>query len=171
MLRAVGAGLLLMSCTAVGFRVAREFRQRPRHLRALIHALRVLEAEVDFNAAPLPQALRRVVARSQPPADTLFGDMLHHLDDPACSPADALAQAVATCQPKTALRATDVEVLRELGLTLGLSDRQHQTRQIQACILHLTQLEREAAQAQRHQERLWQYVGVLTGLLLVVLLY
>jgi len=52
-----------------------------------------------------------------------------------------------------------------------MSDRVNQSRQLQVTLTRLDGLERDARDAQKRNERLWQYLGVLTGLLVVILLY
>ncbi|CAM3794719.1 stage III sporulation protein SpoIIIAB [Alicyclobacillus pomorum] len=171
MLKAVGAGIVLVSCTGIGFRIARNFRERPRQLRAVLHALRVLQAEVEYSATPLPFALRKVADRSQAPVQTLFERAAEALHDNERSVAEAIDEGIRACEAQSSLRTQDFEVLREFGKTLGQSDRQHQTQQIEVAISRLSGLEREARDSQQRHERLWQYVGVLMGLMLVVLLY
>lgn len=167
----VGAALLLASCTGIGFRIARDFRERPRQIRAVMHALRLLQAEIAYSATPLPAALRRVAARSQPPADRLFEAAANALGDGEQTVAAAFADGIQRCRRSAALKAYDYEVIAEFGKTLGASDRAHQTQRLEVALHELAELEREAVESQRRNERLCQYLGVLAGLLLVILLY
>lgn len=64
MLRMIGAALVVVSCTGIGFRIARDFRRRPQQLRVLSQAIRLLESEIEYTVTPLPQALMRVGRRS-----------------------------------------------------------------------------------------------------------
>lgn len=85
--------------------------------------------------------------------------------------ADAFAVALEHTKGATALRQADFDVLQEFGSTLGTSDRVHQTKHFVATFAELQRLEEEARDAQRRNERLWQYLGVLCGLLLLIILY
>lgn len=83
----------------------------------------------------------------------------------------AFEDGLAASKAKSAFRPEDYEVLEEFGKTLGMSDRVNQSRQLQVTLTRLDGLERDARDAQKRNERLWQYLGVLTGLLVVILLY
>lgn len=171
MMKLLGAALLLMSCTAIGFRIARDYRERPRQIRILMQALRLLKQEIEFSVTPLPQALSRVALRTAPPVSKLMEAIASNLGESDISVADAFASSLQEVKAYTAFRAPDMEVLQEFGETLGTSDRVHQSQHFAAVLTQLESLEHEAQDAQRRNERLWQYLGVLTGLLLLVLLY
>lgn len=171
MIKAIGAGLLMVSSTGLGFRIARDFRERARQLRALILSIRVLQAEIEYSVTPLPQALRRVGDRSQSPIDKLFAAAAQALHDSEQSVERAFQTGIDACQLVSALRSQDFEVVTEFGNTLGTSDRAHQSQHFEIALSRLTGLEREARESQRKHERMWQYIGVLTGLMLVIILY
>jgi stage III sporulation protein AB len=170
-MKAIGAGLVMVASSGIGFRVARDFRERARQLRAMMLSIRILQAEVEFSVTPLPQALRRVAARSQPPVDKLFEASAEALQEGDIPVTSAFQLGIESCRPHSALKTEDYEVITEFGKTLGTSDRMHQSQHFEVTLLNLSGLEREARDSQRSHERMWQYIGVLTGLLLVVILY
>ncbi|MDQ0188350.1 stage III sporulation protein AB [Alicyclobacillus cycloheptanicus] len=171
MIRALGAAMVVGASTVAGFRVASWYRRRPAELRALLQAVRLLQTEIEFSVTPLPQALTHVGKRTSAPASLLFLTAGEALEAPEVGPAEAFARGIAACEPKSALVARDFECLVEFGSTLGTSDRIHQSQQIEVTLARLSALEEEAREAQRRNERLWQYLGVLAGLLVVILLY
>jgi stage III sporulation protein AB len=171
MMKVVGAGLLMLSCSGIGFAVARQFRERPRHLRALMHALRLLQTEVEYSITPFPQALERVSERSQAPANVIFGTAAKAILESEGDAASALDEGAGAGQSHAALQPQDYEVLREFGRTLGNSDRIHQMQHFEVALARLEGLEEEARISQQRHERLWQYIGVLAGLMLVILFY
>ncbi|WP_029420143.1 stage III sporulation protein SpoIIIAB [Alicyclobacillus macrosporangiidus] len=170
-MKAIGAALVFVACTGIGFRIARDYRERPRQLRALMQGMRLLQAEVEYSVTPLPAALRRVSERVSPPAGVLFASAADILQDGDVPVADALARALNEAERLSALRDADLEVVREFGRTLGTSDRVHQSQQFEVAIARLAGLEEEARELQRTHERLWQYIGALVGLTIVILLY
>ncbi|GGI95985.1 stage III sporulation protein AB [Alicyclobacillus cellulosilyticus] len=170
MVRLLGAALIMVACTGIGFRIARDYRERPRQLRGLMHALRVLQTEIEYTATPLPQALERVARRAPAPVKVLFETAAEGLRDPQQTLDTAFQAGMAALDAQSALRKQDYDVLWEFGRTLGTSDRLHQTQHIAATLEHLAALEREARDLQRRNERLWQYLGVLTGIALLILL-
>ncbi|WP_026961104.1 stage III sporulation protein SpoIIIAB [Alicyclobacillus herbarius] len=171
MIRELGAALVFIACTGLGFRVARDYRDRPRHLSTLTHAIRLLQAEIEFSVTPLPQALARTAERSRPPANRLLRAAAENLQRGEVSVEDAFAASIESVRGYAALTRQDWEVVKQFGATVGTSDRAHQSQQFAVALANLNRLEQEARESQRKNERLWQYLGVLCGLLIVILLY
>jgi stage III sporulation protein AB len=171
MIKAIGAAMIVVSCTGIGFRIARDFRERPRHLRVLMHAMRVLQAEIEYSVTPLPQALMRVADRTHPPVENLFKSAATLLQQGETSVEQAFEVGIESLRKSSALLDQDVDAIREFVRTLGASDRIHQSKQFEVTLSRLKGIEQDAHSAQLRHERLWQYVGVLAGLMLIVLLY
>ena len=66
--------------------------------------------------------------------------------------------------------AADLLALRQLGPVLGLSDSHDQERHLLLALQHLQQAEAQAEQQRVQNERMWRYLGVLSGLMLVIIL-
>jgi len=62
-----GMLLIIMAGWAIGFTIAKKFRQRPLQLRAFQSSLLMLQTEISYTATPLPEALSRVARRCEPP--------------------------------------------------------------------------------------------------------
>lgn len=170
MIKVVGAALILVACAGLGFQIARGYRDRPKQLSDLTNAIRMLRAEIEYSLTPLPQALERVAKRTTHPLDALFrgaSERLHQGD----SVPEAFQVGMDRCRPVSAFKQVDLEVVSDFALTLGASDLVHQTQQLDAALQRLAALENEARELQRKNERLWQYLGILLGLLLVIILY
>ncbi len=171
MLKLVGACLLLIASTSIGFHIARGYRERPRQLRYLMHAIRLLQTEIEYSVTPLPEAFEKVAKHARQPCDTLFRVAAERLNGGEVSAADALSAGVEAVKPKSSLRETDFIIFMDFAKVLGTADRIHLSKQFQATLTHLDELEKESREAQKRNEKLWQYLGVLTGLLFIILLY
>lgn len=171
MIKAVGAFLLLVACTGMGFRIAGEYRDRPKHLRSLLQAMRLLQADVEYGVVPLPHALAKVATRTTSPMNDMFHRIAEQLQQTGVSVEEAFHIGIAQCKDHCALKPADFDVLSELSKVLGRTDRAHLTQQFGATQMQLEGLLAEAVDAQRRNERLWQYLGILSGLLFVILLY
>ncbi|WDL97018.1 hypothetical protein [Alicyclobacillus sp. ALC3] len=171
MIRALGAAMVLAATSGIGWRIAGSYRRRPAHLRALAQSVRLLQAEVEYSVMPLPEALRHVAMRADRTVAELYrlaGEALANVD---VTVADAFRIGIDACTPRSALRSEDFDVMRELGATLGTSDSVHQSQQLDVALARLNSLEAMARELQQKNERMWQYLGVLSGLLIVILLY
>ncbi len=162
---------LIGSSTAAGFLIAGSFAARPEQIRSFQAALEMLETEIGYTRTPLVEALERVGAIAVAPAGpTLRRAAALLRQNPGREPGDAWREAVGWIYPETALSPTDRQVLEQMSPYLGASDRDDQLRHLRVTMTRLKQLEEEArGEAQRNQ-RMWQYLGVLTGTAIVLIL-
>ncbi|MCL6453189.1 MAG: stage III sporulation protein AB [Alicyclobacillus sp.] len=170
MIRLVGSALVVVACAGMGFAIARGYRERPRQLQHLMEALRLLKVEIEFTATPLPQALRRVAERSTDPIRGLFAATADALARPGVTVAEAWMAGYEQVRRRSYLVPADLEVLVSFARTLGTSDSVHQIQHVDATLAQLEGLWREAAALQERYAKLAQYVGVLGGLFVVILL-
>lgn len=169
MLKIVGAGLVVLAGAGLGYSMAEIYRRRPQQLRQLQFALTVLGAEIRFRQRPLPAALEAVAAALAMPLDRLFADLAAALDR-----ADGRGPAWAWRQVERqglALRPQDFALLDNLMQVLGAGSIAEQGRQLDLHMEHLRQLEAEAEGARAANEKIWRYLGVFSGLALVLVLF
>lgn len=171
MLKVVGLLAIIAACTLAGQVVAGSYRNRCRHLRQMMTALKMLETQIVYGATALPEAAVGVAKRSQPPV-SLFFQRLHLLlvQGGGMPASEAWARALQEIDNTWALTAADTAILRDLGPNLGTSDRQDQSRYLQ---MAMKQLEGELGRAEElasKNGRLWRWLGLLGGLFLALLL-
>lgn len=164
---------MLLSCGVIGFRVAARYRDRSRQIRSLTQGLRLLRADIEYSMTPLPYALEKIARQTEGPLRPVFEELAEQVRTGTVSVAEAFEVAAHRCRtnPALALQSSELEVLTEFGGTLGQSDRRHEVQNLDAALIRLEGLEQLAEESQRKNERLWQYLGVLGGLLVVVMLY
>ncbi|MEW6424231.1 MAG: stage III sporulation protein SpoIIIAB [Bacillota bacterium] len=172
MLKLVGALVIILSCGLIGVMIARSYSLRPADLRNLQAALQMLETEINYAATPLAEALRSIAARADKRVTPLFASALAELrTTPGCTAREAWEKALKTFYPQTALLKSDLAILSNLGRALGISDRQDQTRHLRLAIDQIgAEIDRAQNEAARHV-KLWNYLGFLGGLIIVLLLY
>ncbi len=167
----VGSGAVLLSTTALGRKKADQYRNRPRDLRRLAASLRALEADIQYARVPLQEALERAgrqVAASDSPVATLFHEAAAHLQNPGVTAQQAWERAVDEKFGSTSLSCEDREILLQLGKHIGQTGPDEQVGHLEAALALLDAREREAIDDRQRFERLYQTVGVLAGVLLVI---
>lgn len=172
LLKLVGAGITIASCTAMGVFVANNYSNRPKQLRELHHALGLLETEVSFALSALPHALSSVAAQTKGLCSELFRKTAERLEkgdayfagDAWCDVAKDLYAFSSLCEP-------ELEVILAFGKTLGTSDREDQLKHLQLAKERLLALEREAQEAAEKNARLSSYFGISLGLVVVAILF
>lgn len=169
MLRMLAAVLIVFSGAGLGFAVAEGFRHRPRQLRQLQFALTVLGSEIRFRQTPLPQGLQAMAAATGGPVGQLFADLARVLERAEGRSVSWAWQQVKP-GPGLALASQDYALLANLGQVLGAGTIAEQGRQLELHMEHLRQLEQEAEQSRAANEKVWRYLGVFSGLALVLIL-
>ena len=169
MLRFLAAGLIILSGAGLGFSMADVFRQRPRQLRQLQFALTVLGSEIRFRQTPLPGALAAVAEATPQPVGQLFSELGAML---VLADGRGLAWAWGKVEPKPgiALAPEDFSLMENLMQVLGAGSVTDQGRQLDLHLEHLRQLEREAERSKTANEKIWRYLGVFSGIALVLIL-
>lgn len=172
MLKLIGACLTLAACANFGFTWAGMYEKRTRQIKGIEGALQLLETEIIYGATPLPEAMAEVALRCDSEIAGLFrgtAGELRKMD--GSTGGEAWQRAIDDFLPVTALHKQDIHILRRLGSSLGISDREDQAKHLK---LTKSQLAAAAAEAEMNAKKsvtVYRYLGVLGGLLLVLVLY
>ncbi|WP_374712122.1 stage III sporulation protein SpoIIIAB [Symbiobacterium terraclitae] len=170
-LQLIGALLTVLVPSWIGFQIAARYARRPAELRAAQNGLAVLVTEVEYGATPLPDALRSAARAAGATVGAMLVDAAHRLEEGGgVTPGEALTAAVAAHREATCLTPADLEILLALAPVLGASDRRDQVRHLRLAMDRLAAAEAVAADERRRYERMYRYVGVLSGLALVLIL-
>jgi len=168
----VGAALVFLASSSLGVLLARNLALRQEVLRELQVALQLLETEIAYAASPLPEALHRVAERTRPPTRHLFAAAGRALNGTCgTTAAEAWNQGLAALARAAPLEAEDWAVLTDFGQGLGRGDREDQVKKLPLARSQLRQLEEAAAENRQRQAKVWQTLGLLGGLVLILLLY
>jgi len=172
MLKLVGAVMVVAASGLSGLAVAENYSRRPKELRSLRSAFQILETEVAYSATCLPEAFQQVSGRCDKTSALLFSGAAAELSSKSgITAAEAWERALEKYYPRTALKSGDLSILRNLGGSLGISDREDQIKHLR---LAMEQINAETISAEDEAARnvkLWSYLGFLAGLLVVLLLY
>jgi stage III sporulation protein AB len=172
MLKLVGAVMIVLAGTLAGFQRARQYADRPRHIRGLIAALQRLETEIMYGYTPLGEALRRIGVQSKGPLQWFFTTAAEEMGSPNNRSAqDAIEIAMEAHWNQTAMKAPEKEIIRQLSCTLGTSDRSNQTTHIALALQQLKQEETAARDDQGKYEKMSKSLGLLLGALIVILIF
>lgn len=172
MLKLVGAAMVVTASGLSGMAVAGNYSRRPKELRSLRSALQMLETEVAYGATHLPEALGQVAGRCDGTVAPLFNQAAAELSYMSgVTASEAWGKSLGSYYPGTALKPQDLSILRNLGSSLGISDREDQIKHLR---LAMEQIGSETAGAEEEAARnvkLWSYLGFLGGLMAVLVLY
>jgi len=165
-----GSILVIAASTAIGFRLAAEFEERPRQIRHLQGMLTGLKAFINFSARPLPEALRQIASGRKGPVAEMFlrtGELLGRSGE---NTEQALAAARMGLAKQLALARPEAEVLEQLFAVLGKTNRREQEKCLDLAINQLQEIEQEAAAEREKHTKVCRYLGVCGGLAIVIVL-
>ncbi|NLW55606.1 MAG: hypothetical protein GX050_03105 [Firmicutes bacterium] len=168
----IGAILVFVAGTVVGWLYSLLLQKRVKILCSLIQCFQWLETEVGYADVTLAEAFGRIGRRVDPETGMLFSSFAAELNEErGLTAAEAWQQSLAACRDRLTLQGEDWAVLEDFGHTLGSTDREHQLNAIRQTLEKL-KLQAEAAAAfRKNNERLYRYLGMAGGALIVILLY
>jgi len=159
----IGAVLVLLGCSYIGFSAAAQKKERITALYELEFLLARLTEQID-RYVPLSPAFCEISGGAG--AGVIFRLAARFLDEG--KPAD---QAFAKACGNVPLLPRDIEALETFGRGLSAADREGQQANIKLCAARLAALRLEAEQDAARTGRLCRSGGVLAGLLLAIVLY
>lgn len=133
-----------------------------------------LETAIVYGHTPLSIALHDISQSLPSVLQTIFHQAAYALNTTHSEPVTARTawqQAWEQQGKRTALTTADFRIVKELGYTLGISDRVDQQKHIQFALKQLEQAEWVAREEQQKYGKMSRSLGVLTGLLVVILMY
>lgn len=170
MMKIIGAVLIIVATTWVGFEASRQFNERPRQLRLLKSALQSLEAEIMYGHTPLHEAARRLSKQLTKPLSGFFERFAAKLTGSETTVKIAWEESLNEIWKMTAFKQGEYEIMKQFGETLGRHDRLSQQKQILLTLSHLEREEADAYDRQAKYEKMVKSLGFLSGLLLIILL-
>jgi stage III sporulation protein AB len=169
MLNQIGAVLIIGASSAWGYLAADRFTERRRLLRVWIWVVEIVKTEIYFQARLLPEVLQKVaVLVNDREIGSLFRQLAASVEyGAAVGWADGWRELLAAPRWKC-LKAVEKEVLQQLGLFLGGTERQDQLAKLNGAKLSLEQLLLTAVDEERKQVSLYRYLGFAAGAMLVL---
>ena len=170
MIKILGAVLIVIATSLIGFEVSKKLIARPKHIRDLLAALRILDVEIMYGHSPLKEAVLIVAKQIPAPVSTLFKEFANRLGSANQSVLSAWKDSLEVVNKHSELQQKELEILHQFGETLGKHDRETQQKQIQLALVHLEREEAEALDKQKKYDKMARSLGFFSGLLIAILL-
>lgn len=170
-LKTLGSIMVVVSSSAIGFIIASFYHERPIILRNLQVALSMLETEMNYGLKPLPSALKSVENKCENQLSRLFYITRKYLVSKKYTVSEAWEMAVNEFYKDYNLSDSDIDILISFGKYLGSTSKEDQIRNIKLTLSNLKQQEIIAIKEREKNEKLWRYLGVLSGIMIFLLLY
>ncbi|HHV63064.1 MAG TPA: stage III sporulation protein AB [Firmicutes bacterium] len=167
-----GAMLVVLASWLAGNAIAGNLQRRVQELRSIRRCFALLETEISYAATPLPEAFLRVARGSPPQISAIFTGARELLvSSQGYTAGEAWELTLDKTYEFTAMDLGDREILESLGQFLGASDRDDQVRHIRLVCEQLRDREARAVEEAEKGARMWRFLAIGAGLILVLLLY
>ena len=171
LLKVVAALWVVLTSAAAGWLVGDGYQRRLVELGSFRAALQLLETEISYGATPLPNALEAVADHYPGPVAAVARGTAGAMRDGTGVPVSTAWQAaIQGAAAGSALATRDWRILLDLGGVLGNSDGDDQVRHLRLAGARLAAVAAEVERQAPGQRRMWQYLGALVGLAVVVAL-
>ncbi|MFY9114000.1 MAG: hypothetical protein WAO23_02010 [Dethiobacteria bacterium] len=165
-----GALCVVSACYLWGEFKARSFTLRLHQLQQFRQTFNLLSAEISYTGTPLPAAFRNISRRIGGAVGSIFeraGGLILTGGDIGAQ--DAWRKALGEVYPRLFISEDDRRIVEQLGTSLGMVDREGQIKQIGLILSLLEDALHHAEEKRRRNERMWRYLGLLGGLVLVII--
>ncbi|MPN27806.1 Stage III sporulation protein AB [bioreactor metagenome] len=169
-LKIIGAGIVIITGTSIGFMLASRCSERPRQIRQIISCIGSLKTYIGYVSLPLAEALHNCTNGTYGAVNDLFQKMALILNDNGwMTPQEALNQAVSETN-MLALERPELEILSALGANLGSTSRDEQKTYLVMVQEQLAKIEQDAIRLRDQNSKMYRYLGVCSGLAIVIVL-
>lgn len=171
MLKILGSFLIILSTSGMGFLYAYGYKERVRQLRELQFTINALSSEILYSSNPLWIAFLNVANKCSSPFKELFLNMSDSLKEKSTETiSDSFELALKQQRDNVYLDKEDLDLLRTFINGLSSNDCEGHKKNFNITQKKLEGLEKIAEENRNKNERLYKYLGVLSGLLIVILL-
>lgn len=171
MLKLIGSLIVIISASLIGFSYATIYSQRVKHIRDIQYALNMLESEIIYTATPLIEALYSIASKSSENVAKLFTKMAELLKDKRIdSVFGAFDEAYKQTKSELFFEKEEVDIIASFMQSLGNSDIEGQKKNFNITIKKLEGFEKKADEMKAKNEKLFRYLGVCSGVLIVIIL-
>lgn len=168
MIYLIAIPLIVGTTTYIGFTYSNKLQKRTQQIRYLISALQILESEIIFGLSPLKEAFEKVSRQvPEPISSFLFevsGLIAIHNDIRI-----SIEMAFASNEKNLTFDKEEKDVLLQLASSLGKYDLSSQQLHIRSALTSLERIEIESEEIFAKYGKLARYLGMLSGLLIVIL--
>lgn len=168
-LKMIGCVLIFISAAGVGNYASIQLGRRKRQLAALRRGILSLIREIDFQLAPLSEAMLYTAGRTENPWNDFFEVIGRRLASGENKVNEIMKEEIKRLQRRHPWK-QDLEILLTLGNGLGELDKTMQLSQLRLMEAEVMEAEREAAEEQKRKSRLYQSLGVCMGMLGIIIL-
>ncbi|MEG0371591.1 MAG: stage III sporulation protein SpoIIIAB [Clostridium sp.] len=171
MIELLGGIIIISSTTLLGFYYAKGLSERVQLIREIQYSLAMLESEIIYSSSPLIEAMQYVAQRSRSPVKEFFFSFSEKLykKEIDCI-LDGFMMTVGEFGGKLKLEKDEIDSVGSFLKSLESSDMEGQKTSFNITMKKLESFEKRSEEIVKKNEKLYKYLGVCSGLLVVIIL-
>ncbi|MEF9952606.1 MAG: hypothetical protein RR840_00020 [Clostridium sp.] len=171
MLSILGSAMIILSTTLVGFYYSRGFAYRLKVVRDFQYALTMLQSEIIYASSPLIEALSYVSDKTEGNVSRFFKEFSASLYKREIEGIqEGFRVSIESYKKSLMLEEDEIDTISSFLKSLESSDSESQKTSFNITMKKFEAFEKRADGIMNKNEKLYKYLGVCTGLLLVIVL-
>lgn len=172
MLKAAGSFLVICATVLIGVRSAEELKEQYRQMEYVRQLFYRIQSEIRYARSPLAE----IFASIGKDAKTPYGAWLLELEEQMGKREGGTFAGLWKTSIKahlctSALPRTELKRLIELGDRLGLMDAELQVKTLELYLLQLSSAAEKVHEGMSSRVKLYHCLGIMSGMLIVILLF
>lgn len=160
--------ILFCTSTFIGILISKKYSNRLNILKNLKNALNMFEVKINFSFETIPEIFNEISNKVSGPAGKMFADTVKNIEQKNMIAGEAWEKSVEL--NGSSLKKDDIDCLKTLGKLLGKTDVDGQVNQIELVCTFLENQINEADEEKHKNEKMYQKLGVIVGLMLIIVL-
>ena len=171
MMRLIGMALIIASTSLAGIKKAESMNEKQKQMQYLYWIISMMQSEIRYARSCLGEIFLMIGKKLKNPYDDWLLDIGKHLQDREAKKMEEMWElSIRKYLSKTQLPETEMIRLSELGSQLGVADMEMQMKNIDIYLRQLEASIEEHKQALQSRMKICQYLGVMSGILISILL-
>ncbi len=160
--------ILFCTSTIIGILISKKYSNRVRTLKDIKNALNIFEVKINFSFETIPEIFNEIAGKINGQAGKIFADTVKNIEQKNMLAGEAWEKSVE--ENSGNLKKEDISCIKTLGKLLGKTDIEGQVNQIQLVCAFLDKQINDADDEKHKNEKMYQKLGAIVGLMLVIVL-
>lgn len=162
--------LIMIFCTStiIGILISRKYSNRVQILKDLKNALNMFEVKINFSCETIPEIFMEISKKMNGVVKKIFEDAVNNMNQKNMMAGEAWEKSIEGNEE--CLKKEDINCIKTLGKMLGKTDIEGQISQIELVSNFLDKQINDASEEKNKNEKMYQKLGAIVGLIIAVVL-
>lgn len=171
LVKSLGIVIILIASSLFGYSLSYDYLTRLKNLEQLNKMLLLLKGEIKYNNSGIGEAIMKVASQSENIIGKFLDYTWRQFNEKECSIKEAWDKGiVGVLEPEAKLKPEDILIVREVGLNLGITDRETQINNILNTMDVIEIKIKELNETRGEKCRLYRTLGVMAGAFMAIVL-